>query len=480
MPRANRSRHAALDLEALKIDRSRTRRRRRGGAGLRWGIFAVVLVAAGVFFRAPLSRFVDAVRLPRVRVVVAVRSDPAAAAGAIEGTAANGYVVAARRAALSADTPGRIVEMNVEEGSVVKEGDVVARLYSDEYEAALRRAEADLAAAERAVERSRAERAVAASALERLRALVSSAEAQLAEAEADRVLARLEAERARTLVSEAIDSQERLDQARAQLARAEARVEAAEAGVAAARSELATAELQLAVADAALTLAEAQLPVLSSARDLAQATLDKTAVRAPFDGVVVLKDAEVGEVVSPNSLGGNSRGSVVTMVDFDTLEVQVDMPETSLEAVRPGAPTRIFLDAYPGRPYAGRVERIWPTANRQKATVEVRIGFDEPDGLLRPDMGARVVFPPPDAAEPEAPGEARVLVPSECIVRVEGRTGVFVVDRDVALFRELRLGDERSRRFVVLAGLEGGERVVAEPPSSLSDGDRVRVEGSSS
>jgi len=188
----------------------------------------------------------------------------------------------------------------------------------------------------------------------------------------------------------------------------------------------------------------------------------------------VLKDAEVGEVVSPNSLGGNSRGSVVTMVDLASLEVQVELPETSISAIEIGMPANIYLDAFPADAYAGDVRRIWPTANRQKATIEVRVGFLEPDRRLRPEMGARVVFAP-QAPRSDGAGEAeRVLVPTSSVVRVDGQAGVFVLERDVARFRGVEPGGERAGRLLIESGLEGGETILADPPDSLQDGDRVR------
>ena len=193
---------------------------------------------------------------------------------------------------------------------------------------------------------------------------------------------------------------------------------------------------------------------------------------------MVLKDAEVGEVVSPNSQGGSSaRGSVVTMVDFASLEVQANVPETSLEAVRIGAPCSIYLDAYPDVPYAGRVDRIWPTADRQKGTVEVRVVFLEPDERLRPELGVRVVFLEGDAApvSQNAEPERGLLIAEEAVVPVGERSGVFVLERDVAKFRELALGERRGGKVLVTAGLTEGERIILKPPASLGDGDRVRV-----
>jgi len=163
--------------------------------------------------------------------------------------------------------------------------------------------------------------------------------------------------------------------------------------------------------------------------------------------------------------------------------VQVEVPETSLAAVTVGAPVKTFLDAFPERAYTGRVQRIWPTANRQKATVEVRASFDAPDDRLRPEMGVRVVFgdgeaETPGADDPAAEGAAGpvILIPADCVVRQDGRDGVFVLERDVARWRPVSLGRRRSGSVVVETGLEDGERVVTTPPASLSDGDRVLLE----
>jgi multidrug efflux pump subunit AcrA (membrane-fusion protein) len=148
--------------------------------------------------------------------------------------------------------------------------------------------------------------------------------------------------------------------------------------------------------------------------------------------------------------------------------------------VTPGAPVRIYLDAWPERPYAGRVSRIWPTANRQKATIEVRASFDERDQRLRPDMGVRVVFLAGDApaAGPERPSGPTILIPEEALTRDGGRTGVLVVERDRVRFQPVAAGARRAGRVTIESGLSPGERVVISPPSGLADGDRVRVEAS--
>jgi RND family efflux transporter MFP subunit len=467
-----------VDLNPLKIDRSEERglarsSRSRGGWIWRLALLAGV-VGLAYLFRRPVLAWVDQLRLPEVRVLQVSASSPLAAV-AVQGTAANGYVVARVRAALSADTPGRIVEMNVTEGQVIPRGFVVARLFSDEYRALYERSEADLGLARAQAASSAAAREVRAGGLEEARARVAAAEAEVADARAALRLSEVELGRAETLVAERIMSQAEVDRARAEGDRARARLAAAEANLNVAHEGVRSAERELVLAQAREVEAVSLVAVKSSERDQARATLDKTEVRAPFGGIVVLKDAEVGEVVSPNAVGSQSRGSVATMVDPTTYEVQVELQETSLAAAEVGRPARIFLDAYPEHAYDGQVLRIWPTANRQKATVEVRVGFLAPDARLKPEMGARVVFGVEARASDEPPAAPVILLARSAIVTVGGRPHVFVLERDVALLRVVELGEERSGRVLVSAGLSSGERVVDAPPDSLRDGERVRV-----
>lgn len=468
-----------MDLQPLQIDRSEERataRRSRSRSAWAWrlgGVLAALLLF--YVFRRPLREWTDRLRLPEVRALQVSATSPLAS-GAVEGTAANGYIVARTRAALSADTPGRIVEMNVTEGQVVPKGFVVARLYADEVRALFERAEADMAYARAGEESARAAREVSAAALDGDRTRVRAAAAEVQDARAALELAELELGRAEKLLADRITSQGRLDEARVLRDRARARLAVVEAGLSVAEDGVRSAERGLALAGSRVDEAQALVAVKAAERDQARATLDKTEVRAPFDGVVVLKDAEVGEVVSPNAVGSQSRGSVATMVDPRTYEVQVEVPETNLAAVELGALALIFLDAYPEHAYEGTVLRIWPTANRQKATVEVRVGFAEPDARLRPEMGARVVFRA-EAMPASAATPARILLPRSAIVTIQGQAHVFVLERDVARTRAVVLGEERSGRVVIETGVTSGERVIDAPPDSLRDGERVRVSG---
>jgi len=465
-----------LDLQSLKIDRTAAAPRRRNPWPLRIAVLA--LLGGGLWlFQPSVAAFVDRVRLPVVRAAVVTEAAPAAAA-AIRGAAANGYIVAARRAALSSDVPGRIVELAVKEGSVVKKGDIVARLFADEFRASLQRAEADVATADGSVQRAIAAAATAAADVVQAEAAAASAQAQANEAVA--VLRYLDAEFARVeeLARNGDASARDLDRARSDRDAQAARAAAAAAGERSAAAAVEVAVRRNATAAEDVAVAKAQAVSARAGRDLAKATLDKTDVRAPFDGVVVLKDAEVGEVVSPNVIGGTTaRGAVCTMVDFDSLEVQANVPETTLASVRQGAPADVFLDAFPDERYPGVVDRIWPTADRQKATVEVRVKLGRKDDRLRPEMGVRIVFRAADAPEPEVGGEKpRIVVPEQALATVDGAIGAFVLDGDVARFRKVTTGERKGGRVVVATGLQKDQRIVLAPPPSLRDGDRVRVQ----
>lgn len=467
------------ELEALRIDRSGARRSRRRFPWFPRLVLLLLVAGGGWAFRRPLLDALDRLRLPAVEVARAVVQSPAAA-GAVPGVAANGYVVARTRAALSADAPGRLVEMNVVEGSFVRRGDVVARLFADEVEAALAVAEARLEEARARAQTERARLAAACADLERLRAQRAAAEADLDERTAQVAFAVKDLERVRALVEERVETRSRLDEAERDLAAARAREASARARLEAARRAEASGQEAVRVAESAVAEADSAVSVAVAGRDQAAAAVERTFVRAPFDGVIVQKEAEVGEVVSPNSQGGtNARGSVATMVDLASLEVQADVPETSLAAVRLGGPARVFLDAYPEKGYRGHVDRIWPMADRQKATVEVRVAFGERDERLRPEMGVRVVFLAEEEADstPAVEVESVVRIPVAAVVREDERTSVFLLERDRVRRREVRLGEERAGRVVVLSGLGGDEQVVVHPPATLEDGDRVRVRG---
>jgi len=212
-----------------------------------------------------------------------------------------------------------------------------------------------------------------------------------------------------------------------------------------------------------------------------RALLDYTVIRAPFGGVVTAKRAFVGEAVSPfgsSPSGGGSGGAIVTLVEFSSLYVGADVNEANLSKLGPKQPAEITLDAVPDKTYHGFLRQIVPAADRQKATVRVKVAFSDADDKILPDLSARVSF----TAEPTAgkTGRTRVLVPKSAIRTVDGRTGVFRIVDGRARFQPVQAGAETQGQVEIVEGLSGGERLVSSSSGEIRDGDRVRVEGEKS
>lgn len=398
-------------LRQLRIDRDggRPRRSRRGRVAL--------AVAAAAVVAALLWVVLGWRAAPAVRTAVA-RAAPGPGAGSVLD--ASGYVTARRQATVSAKITGKVVEVGIEEGMRVREGQVLARLDDTEAKAQVALARAQLAAA---------------------RALDAEIQAQLAQAERDYV-------RQRELFDRQLVSAQAMDAARAQRDTLRAR--------------LASNQQQIAVASEALRVAEVQL--------------DNTVIRAPFGGVVTAKTAQPGETISPISAGGGfTRTGIGTIVDMDSLEIQVDVNEAFINRVAPGQPVEAILNAYPDWPIPGAVIAIIPTADRSKATVKVRIALRAKDPRIVPDMGVRVAFLDPEAPAARA-AEPAVLVPAGA-VRGEGDAGVvFVYTGGRVSRRPVALGRAVGAEREVLRGVQAGERVVVAPPESLADGAAVTVQ----
>jgi RND family efflux transporter MFP subunit len=272
------------------------------------------------------------------------------------------------------------------------------------------------------------------------RAQVESARAQIAEVEAQLVQARRDHERAKKLRAQELIS----------------------------TADLENAETRVNVLDAGLGTAKAQ-------QRLAEASLENTLVRAPFDGTVLRKDAEVGEIVAPASAGGGlTRTAIVTMADLSTLEVEVDVNEAYIAQIKNGQPASITLDAYSDTSFAGRVRQVVPTADRQKATVLVKVSILDRDPRILPEMGAKVVFVT-DPAAPAAALPVRVSLPAAAIVRDGGAAKVWLVVDGKAESRTVELGRQSDTGVEIRSGLSGGESVVLEPPAGLVNGAAVRA-----
>jgi len=333
------------------------------------------------------------------------------------GVVANGYVVARTKAAVSAKIPGRLATLGVSEGSHVAKGTVIARLDNADYAAAVGEAEAQLA----------------------------SARATLIELTADRDQLQRDFARVRDLHTQ---NPNLVSQQEVEAADSRARQGDARANAQAARVEAAAAALRL-----------------------AQANFENTLIRAPFTGTVLRKEAEVGEVVAPSVGGGLTRGAVVTMADLSTLEVEVDVNEAYIARVRGAQPARITLDAYPDTAFHGRVRQVVPTADRQRATVQVKVAITDRDPRILPEMGAKVEFL-------EAAGTValrRVTVPAAAIRSENGRAVVWIVRSGRLERREVDAGPVSGNLREIRSGLSGGELLLVGGVESPRAGQRVRA-----
>jgi len=354
-------------------------------------------------------------RAPAVTVVVAGEASTEAA-GPVPVLSASGYVVARRQATVSSKVTGRVAEVAVEEGLRVEEGQVLARLDDAEAARALALSEAELERARRAV----------------------------AEIESRLELARRDFDRTARLVADQVRSEAELDAARAER-------DALEAGLAVTRQ---------------------QVEVAARAVALERQNLENTVIRAPFAGVAISKNAQPGEMISPVSAGGGfTRTGITTVVDMSSLEIEVDVNENYIHRVRAGQVVEARLNAYPDWKIPSHVITTIPAADRDRATVRVRIGFDGLDPRILPDMGVKVTF----LGEPGSEGAPQYAeVPVEAL-RVEGDERVAYVAADGRLSRrQVETGRERAGRVEILSGVAPGERVVVAGPERLADGLAVR------
>jgi len=339
---------------------------------------------------------------------------------------ASGYVVARRMATVSSKVTGKVLEILVEEGMTVQKDQVLARLDPVNQQTVLVMSERELEASRR----------------------------NLAEIEVRLADARHTLQRNETLVKQQLVSESALDASRAEVNALAARLEASKAQVKVSESQLAMRRIDF--------------------NDLQ--------VRAPFAGVVISKDAQPGEIVSPMSAGGGfTRTGIATIVDMDSREVEVDVNEAYINRVKPNQRVEAKLDAYPDQPLAAHVINIVPTADRTKATVRVRIGFDALGPQILPDMGIKVRFlddaPPVAASNPQGP---RVRVPSSAVQHSGGETYVWVVSDGKVERRAITAGAENDGQTEVLAGVHAGEELVAPIVEGLEDGGKVRLKESNS
>jgi RND family efflux transporter MFP subunit len=406
------------DLAALRIEREPERS--RWGRWLAWVVILLAIGGLGAGARVWLTR-----ERP-VQVQVATVTERAAGTQAAVLNA-SGYVTARRRATVSSKITGKVVEVNIEEGKNVTEGEVLARLDDSNVRAALMLTESQAEAARRAVAEN---------------------EVRLGEA-------RTTLGRRLQLLKERVTAQSEVDESQASVDSYEARLNAS-------RQQVSVAERQI---------------------DVQKTELDSTIIRAPFSGVVISKDAQPGEMVSPVSAGGGfTRTGIGTIVDMRSLEIDVDVNEAYINRVTPGQDVAAVLNAYPDWTIPARVITTVPTADRQKATVLVRIGFKALDPRILPDMGVKVTFlrDEREGGTPEGQSRARgqpaALVPKAAVRTEDDQTVVFVVNGNLVERRAVTIGGADGDRLEAVAGLRSGERVVAPVPANLKDGMHVNVE----
>ena len=402
-------------LNALRIDRSAPAARTRRPWG--WIVAGGVLLAGGVaWWLAPKP-----VAVQTTAVVTATASQQHVL------LTASGYVVAQRRAAVASKATGRLVALNVREGSVVREGELIARIDDSDVQAAIVAAEAT----------------------------VRQAEAGVRQAEVELANARAELGRSQGLQAQGFISPQAVDVV-------QTRAQGAQAAVAAARASLAAAQ--------------AQVKVQQVARSF-------TDIRAPFDGVVLVKNANVGDIITPLSSAAGTQGAVVTMADMTTLEVEADVSEGSLSKAQIGQPVEIALDALPGVRFIGEVGSIVPTVDRAKATVTTKVRFKQLDPRVLPEMSAKVAF----LSQPITQADLQPLlaVPPGALAQHEGQAVVWqvVTDASDATLQTVRpvpvkagrtLGEVREITPVKAGALKAGDKLVAQPDARLQPGTRVR------
>ena len=403
-----------LLLEQLRIDPAH--RDDHPGSARSWWIGVVVVIvlalAGGV-----VAWWVS--RGPRFEVEATTAAPPAAAAGPTAILQATGYVTARRQATVSAQITGALTQVLIEEGERVTAGQVLARLDDTAQRASLAQSEAQ----------------------------VQAAKAILVENQAQLDQARRDLKRNQDLIGQHLVSQQALE----------------------------TADTQVSTLAAQVASQVRQVELAEAGKRGAQVQLDYTTVRAPFTGVVTAKAAQAGEIVSPISAGGGfTRTGVGTIVDMDSLEIEVDVNESYINRVRASQPAQAVLDAYPDWTIPAHVIAIVPTADRSKATVKVRIGIDQKDPRVLPDMGVRVSFLE-EAAKSNSESERHgLLVPSASIVERGGRSVVFTIENDHAHATPITpgqtYGDLRS-----VEGLANGASVVRAPPADMTDGARIVV-----
>lgn len=406
---------ANADLSKLRINRSGGERSSSEPPrrGRTFLITAVVIALLAIAFFVFRRSFPSAVE---VETTTVTRMYPSQMSSLLTAT---GYVVARQKAAIASKGTGRLVALLVEEGDKVKKDQIIGRLESSDVEAAIAQARANVGVATAGKEQAQAERDDAQKHFTRMTALLAQHTVTTAD----------------------------LEQADARLKRASAMVNSAEASIKAAEANLASMQVQL----------------------------ENTVIRAPFDGTILNKQADVGEIVAPMAASVSSRAAVVTMADMSSLEIDADVSESNLERVTIGNPVEIVLDAIPEKRYHGVVHKIIPTADRAKATVMTKIRFVEFDDRVLPEMSAKIMFLRDTAGTADTASAPVLTVRREALVKRDGKDMAFVLHDTKVELVAVSTGKSFGSLVQVLSGLNANDIVILKPDEKLANGAQVAV-----
>jgi HlyD family secretion protein len=442
------------ELKRLRIDRSRKATSNSGWAA-KWIVAGILLLLAVGGASVVYSRVNRPVEVETVRVQSS--STGAANGGETVILNATGYIVAAHKIQVASKVLGRVAWIGVDKGDKVREGQVIVRLEDDEYRAQLQQAKGQLAALEarlaEALNGSRPEE-------------IARAKADWAQAQADVANARVTLDRTRKLVSEGVLSQQALDDAQARY----------DAAVAREKSFERTYELvRIGPRKEVIDQLRGQVEQARGAVAFAETQLANTVIRAPVTGTILERAVEKGEFVTTSFVGERgAKGYVVSLADLNDLRVELDINQNDFARLKPRQRGVITVDAFPDRRYEGVLDEISPEANRQKATVQVKVRVLRPDEFLRPEMNASVAFLAERAQAGAATSRPVVVVPASTV-----RDGaVFVVLNGRAVRRPVKVAGSTPQGLRVEEGLIGGEDIIASPPAGLKDGDKVKRKGS--
>ena len=400
---------ADQDLSKLKIDKSGTAFGGRGKKKLRPVLIIAAVAAAALVVYSLVLAPTVEVEVSTVSLVYPTQT--------FTVLNASGYVVAQRKAAVSSKATGRLEWLGVEEGSSVRKNEVIARLEDRDVSAAREQAAANL----------------------------QSARSNLAQVQAELHDASQNFNRSRDLLAKGFIAQMDYDAAEARFKRVQAAVSGAESAIGSAQAALRAAEV----------------------------AVEYTRIRAPFDAVVLTKDADVGDIVTPFGAAVSAKAAVVTIADMSSLQVEADVSESNLAMVKVGQPCELQLDALPDRRFRGAVHMIVPTADRSKASVMVKVRFLERDPRILPEMSAKVAFLEREAAAGEK--QPRTTVNSGAIVARDGNKTVFVIEGDRVKETPVKEGSPMGDVVEISDGVRPGDRVVINPPKSLKSGSKIIV-----